>query len=165
MRYRSRSTGLGSGFAARPVLIVWVSYWRRSVADGPGSRRGCGDTSQGRQAVLNQEPIGRMGKPEEIAAAVLWLCSDAASFAVGHAVVLDGGAWPRPAAGRAQACSRSSGHGYGVAARSCRESAAAWRRPRRPGSCRAGYGHHGRHAGRRRSGRVLSSPIWRSPRC
>ena len=50
-----------------------------------------GDTPQGRQAVLDQEPIGRMGKPEEIAAAVLWLCSDAASFAVGHALVLDGG--------------------------------------------------------------------------
>ena len=50
-----------------------------------------GDTSEGHQAVLAQEPIGRMGKPEEIAAAVMWLCSDAASFAVGHALVVDGG--------------------------------------------------------------------------
>jgi len=50
-----------------------------------------GDTPEGRQQVISQEPIGRMGKPEEIAAAVLWLCSDAASFVVGHAMVVDGG--------------------------------------------------------------------------
>jgi NAD(P)-dependent dehydrogenase (short-subunit alcohol dehydrogenase family) len=50
-----------------------------------------GDTDEGRQAVLDQEPIGRMGHPEEIAAAVLWLCSADASFAIGHALVVDGG--------------------------------------------------------------------------
>ena len=50
-----------------------------------------GDTPEGRQQVISQEPIARMGKPEEIAAAVLWLCSEAASFVVGHAMVVDGG--------------------------------------------------------------------------
>jgi NAD(P)-dependent dehydrogenase (short-subunit alcohol dehydrogenase family) len=50
-----------------------------------------GGTPEGRAAVIAQEPIGRMGSPEEIAAAVLWLCSDAASFVVGHAMVVDGG--------------------------------------------------------------------------
>jgi NAD(P)-dependent dehydrogenase (short-subunit alcohol dehydrogenase family) len=50
-----------------------------------------GDTPDGRQAVLAQEPIGRMGRPDEIASAVLWLCSDDASFATGTALVVDGG--------------------------------------------------------------------------
>jgi len=36
-------------------------------------------------------PIGRIGTPEEVAAAIVWLCSDAASFMVGHALVVDGG--------------------------------------------------------------------------
>jgi len=37
------------------------------------------------------EPIGRMGAPEEMAEAALWLCSDAASFVTGHPLVADGG--------------------------------------------------------------------------
>ena len=50
-----------------------------------------GGTPEGRAAVIAQEPIGRMGTPDEIAAAVLWLCSDAAAFVIGHAMVIDGG--------------------------------------------------------------------------
>jgi NAD(P)-dependent dehydrogenase (short-subunit alcohol dehydrogenase family) len=41
--------------------------------------------------ILAQKPKGRMGTPEEVAAAVVWLCSDAASFVTGHGLVLDGG--------------------------------------------------------------------------
>ena len=61
------------------------------IIDTEMMQRFSGGTSEGRAAVIAQEPIGRMGTPEEIAAAVLWLCSDAASFAVGHAMVVDGG--------------------------------------------------------------------------
>jgi NAD(P)-dependent dehydrogenase (short-subunit alcohol dehydrogenase family) len=43
------------------------------------------------QEFLKQQPIGRMGKPEEIAAAVLWLCSPASSLVIGVALPVDGG--------------------------------------------------------------------------
>ena len=39
----------------------------------------------------SMEPIGRMGTPEEVAEAVTWLCSDAASFITGHSLAIDGG--------------------------------------------------------------------------
>ncbi len=36
-------------------------------------------------------PLGRLGKPEEIARAIIYLCSDSAAFILGHSLVLDGG--------------------------------------------------------------------------
>jgi len=41
--------------------------------------------------MLKLVPIGRYGRPEEIADAVLWLCSDRASFVVGQSISVDGG--------------------------------------------------------------------------
>jgi NAD(P)-dependent dehydrogenase (short-subunit alcohol dehydrogenase family) len=61
------------------------------IIDTEMMRRFTGDTEQGRAAVIAQEPIGRMGRPEEITAAVLWLCSEEAAFTIGHAMVVDGG--------------------------------------------------------------------------
>ena len=61
------------------------------IIDTPMMDRFSGGTAEGREAVIAQEPVGRMGKPEEIAAAVVWLCSEAAAFVVGHAMVIDGG--------------------------------------------------------------------------
>jgi NAD(P)-dependent dehydrogenase (short-subunit alcohol dehydrogenase family) len=45
----------------------------------------------GEEQLLAAEPIGRLGMPEEIAEAVIWLCSDAASFVLGHPLAVDGG--------------------------------------------------------------------------
>jgi NAD(P)-dependent dehydrogenase (short-subunit alcohol dehydrogenase family) len=36
-------------------------------------------------------PMGRVGRPEEIADAVLWLCSNAASYVTGQSISVDGG--------------------------------------------------------------------------
>jgi len=57
----------------------------------PMMDRFTGGTPEGRAKVIAEEPVGRMGKPEEIAAAVVWLCSDRAGFVIGHALVMDGG--------------------------------------------------------------------------
>ena len=61
------------------------------IIETPMMDRFSGGTPEGRERVIAQEPVGRMGKPDEIAAAVVWLCSDAAAFVVGHAMVVDGG--------------------------------------------------------------------------
>src|SRR5271166_2931401 len=57
----------------------------------PMMERFTGGTAEGRAKVISEEPIGRMGRPEEIANAVVWLCSEAAGFVVGSAMVIDGG--------------------------------------------------------------------------
>jgi NAD(P)-dependent dehydrogenase (short-subunit alcohol dehydrogenase family) len=49
------------------------------------------DRGASEQDMIAAEPIGRMGQPEEIAQAVVWLLSDAASFVTGHPMAIDGG--------------------------------------------------------------------------
>ena len=44
-----------------------------------------------KEDISKNYPIGRIGKPVEIASPVLWLCSDSASFVTGHSMVIDGG--------------------------------------------------------------------------
>lgn len=47
--------------------------------------------SIGQDVMIASEPIGRIGKPEEIANAVLFLCSDDASYVTGLPMPVDGG--------------------------------------------------------------------------
>ncbi|SDC33465.1 short chain dehydrogenase [Belnapia rosea] len=61
------------------------------IIETPMMDRFSGGTPEGRAHVIAQEPVGRIGKPEEIAAAALWLCSPGASYVVGQAFTVDGG--------------------------------------------------------------------------
>ena len=47
--------------------------------------------AQIQQQLVAGEPVGRIGSPEEVANAVIWLCSDQASFITGHSLAIDGG--------------------------------------------------------------------------
>lgn len=87
------------------VAAMTRSAAREHIADGirinlvsPGSTDTTmsllpGETVEGRTERMRAAlPIGRVGSTEEIANAVLWLASDESSYAVGHNLVLDGGA-------------------------------------------------------------------------
>lgn len=50
-----------------------------------------GGEKEAQEKFSRLEPMGRIGKPQEIADAVLWLCSARSSFVTGHALTVDGG--------------------------------------------------------------------------
>lgn len=54
-------------------------------------KQAAGDNKQFLETLKSMHPIGRIGDPEEIANAVVWLLSDKASFVLGHTLLVDGG--------------------------------------------------------------------------
>ncbi|MGA4943637.1 glucose 1-dehydrogenase [Streptomyces cinereoruber] len=61
------------------------------AVDTPMAADFSGGTEEGRAAMVALEPMARLGDPREVADAVLWLGSDAASFVTGHCLAVDGG--------------------------------------------------------------------------
>jgi NAD(P)-dependent dehydrogenase (short-subunit alcohol dehydrogenase family) len=61
------------------------------TVDSPWVRRLLDDVGESLDALVARQPMGRLGTPEEIAAAVAYVASDAAAFMTGSALVLDGG--------------------------------------------------------------------------
>jgi NAD(P)-dependent dehydrogenase (short-subunit alcohol dehydrogenase family) len=55
------------------------------------AKRVVGDDHQLLETLTSMHPIGRIGDPQEIANAVVWLLSDKASFVLGHTLLVDGG--------------------------------------------------------------------------
>jgi NAD(P)-dependent dehydrogenase (short-subunit alcohol dehydrogenase family) len=82
----TKSAGLE--FAPRGIRINAVCP---GVIDTPMFTDLVEKTPDAMKEVVRDQPIGRLGRPEEIAAAVLWLCSPAASFVIGAALPVDGG--------------------------------------------------------------------------
>ena len=68
--------------------VVWSTYYEKMLKTVP-------DPDAFKQKLADRAPMARMGTPEEIASAILWLASDEASFATGAIFTVDGGmtAW------------------------------------------------------------------------
>jgi len=63
-----------------------------AVCPGPIDTPGLAEAGEEfKQRLRETTPVGRIGRPEEVAAAVLWLCSDVAGFVTGTGIVMDGG--------------------------------------------------------------------------
>jgi NAD(P)-dependent dehydrogenase (short-subunit alcohol dehydrogenase family) len=76
-------------YAAKGIRINAVCP---GLIETPMSERmRAGGQTEALEAMLKLVPIGRYGRPDEIADVVLWLCSDASSFVVGQAIAVDGG--------------------------------------------------------------------------
>ena len=82
----TRTAALEYATAGIRINAVCPGYIRT-----PMTQPGIDANPEFERKMVSQTPMGRMGMPEEIAEAVVWLCSDAASFVTGHTMTPDGG--------------------------------------------------------------------------
>ena len=94
--------GIGSYIASKHGVVgltrtAALEYIKHAIRVNPGlidtqvARDVVSGNEQAHNDIAKHVPIGRAGQPEEIASAVLWLCSSAASYVVGHDLTVDGG--------------------------------------------------------------------------
>ena len=57
----------------------------------PMYERRVGNNPETTTRIISEIPLRRLGQPQDIAEAVIWLCSDASSYVTGHTLVIDGG--------------------------------------------------------------------------
>ncbi len=81
---------------ARQWGVEYARHGIRVVSVSPGAImtpmvRATLDAQGGEAALANRAPMGRLGSPEEVAAATLWICSSAASFVTATDLLVDGG--------------------------------------------------------------------------
>ena len=72
-------------------LGIRVNVVCPGVIKTPMIDRFTGKDKQVEKQFESMEPVGRLGQPEEVAEAVIWLCSDASSFITGDSIPVDGG--------------------------------------------------------------------------
>jgi NAD(P)-dependent dehydrogenase (short-subunit alcohol dehydrogenase family) len=81
----TRATALD--YAAKNIRVNAIMP---GVIETPMTKEGVFKIPGLEEILLAQHPIGRFGRPEEVASAALFLCSDASSFVTGHALAVDG---------------------------------------------------------------------------
>jgi 2-keto-3-deoxy-L-fuconate dehydrogenase len=76
---------------SHPFVVEDLRPGNTPFVEGYLKRSYPGQEDAARQTLHARQPLGRMGLPEEIAAAALYLASDEAAFVTGSALVIDGG--------------------------------------------------------------------------
>jgi NAD(P)-dependent dehydrogenase (short-subunit alcohol dehydrogenase family) len=80
-------------YAARNIRVnaIVPGAFRTPMLEQVFERMSPGDHAKAEEMFNARIPLGRIGRTEEAADAVLWLCSDQSTYVTGHALIVDGG--------------------------------------------------------------------------